>query len=233
MNDIVKTIYEQVKKFYAEKQRDKSLTHDLDHTLRVYNMAMRLYKSEKQTQPENLSENSETIIGAAALLHDVDDPKVTGNMDGTIPNAAAILYLAGIPSKEITDKIKSIIQTMSFHTKQPVAGGLEGQIVQDADRLDAMGAIGIARAFQYGGANQKPIYVPQDDTPDTFDINEYYGNNRSSISHFHEKLTKLYGMLNTKTAKLIGRAKHEYMIGFLNTFAQEIKMAQNEETETE
>lgn len=183
--------------------------HDAWHSLRVYNAAMKIAESEHC---------DEKIVAIAALLHDVDDPKLFKNKEHQ--NATKIMRLVDIEDRVVKQVIEIIEQVSFKGTDSVVPNTIEGQIVQDADRLDAMGAIGIARAFAYGGAKGRNMYDP--DMLPLLDLNqeEYINNKGTTINHFYEKLFSLKNMMNTNRAKEIAekrdRFMHEYLTGFLD-----------------
>lgn len=184
--------------------------HDFFHTMRVYQMAMKLAKQENA----NLF-----IVGLASLLHDVDDAKIVEN--GTMVDH----YLETLPLEPFEkESILSITKHQSYRdsinaTKKLMP--IEAQVVQDADRLDAVGAIGIARTFAYGGAKKRKIYDPNCTIKEYQTKEEYCLNNSTSIHHFYEKLLKLKDLMNTETAKKIAIHRHKFMEAYLEEFFQE------------
>ena len=185
--------------------------HDFWHTLRVYNTAKTIAKKEKCDME---------IVCLAALLHDFDDVKIT-NSTTELENATNWLNENNYAPERI-NWIKEIINTISFKgidTKVPKT--IEGKIVQDADRLDAIGAIGIARAFAYGGSKGRELWNPNKHYIDRMNEEEYRKNNGNTINHFYEKLLKLKDMMNTNTAKEIAEHRHHYMEMFLEEFYEE------------
>ena len=162
------------------------------------------------------------IVQLAALLHDLDDWKFNEAGDETPLRAKAWLdSLAIDPS--ITDAVCRIIMHISYKGAgvENKMDSLEGCIVQDADRLDAIGAIGIARAFAYGGWKNRPLYDP-DSPPQMHQTFEQYKNSKSAtINHFYEKLLLLKDMMNTATAKRIAEQRHEIMVQYLDQFMHE------------
>ena len=120
----------------------------------------------------------------------------------------------------VNDVIENINKISFNGTGKSVPASLEGKIVQDADRLDALGAIGIARTFAYGGAKNRPIYVP-DEEEMIFNGDEYRKQNSSSISHFYQKLLKLKDLMNTEEGKLIAIQRTEFLNTFLDEFYDE------------
>ena len=170
--------------------RDNAGGHDIEHTLRVYRNAMLIAESEPECDRK--------IVSLAALLHDADDHKLFH----TENNENARLFLYGRVSAEQTEKICSCINSVSFSRNQGKAPDtLEGKIVQDADRLDAMGAIGIARTFAFGGEHGRPL--------------------QESVKHFHDKLLLLRDMMNTETARELSIKRHAFLESFLKELDEE------------
>ena len=172
--------------------KDNADGHDVNHTLRVYKNAMKI--------AESYPDSNKMIIALASLLHDADDYKLFDTTDNM--NARSFITKHNV-SNEIIDEICEVINSVSFSKnrgKSPIT--LEGQIVQDADRLDAIGAIGIARTFAYGGKNKRSL--------------------ESSLKHFDEKLLLLKDEMNTKEARVIAEERHEYMISFLERIKEEM-----------
>lgn len=173
--------------------------HDLDHTVRVYRMAVRLAEAEgADTQ----------ITALAALLHDVDDRKISPETCETLDHAREFLHSHGVDG-ETTNRILCIISQVSFSGGK-VPESLEGKCVQDADRLDAMGAIGIARTFAYGGSKGRRIHDPAGEDKTT------------SVQHFYDKLLKLEKLMNTETGREMARQRHLFMEEFLQRFYGEL-----------
>ena len=178
--------------YIEELFRNNSDGHGVDHTLRVWHNAMKIAEQEDNCDKE--------IIALAALLHDADDHKLFHTENNA--NARHFLQEQKIEPERI-ETICSIINSVSFSKnrgKHPET--IEGMIVHDADRLDAIGAIGIARTFLYSGGHGRSI--------------------EDSIGHFHEKLLLLKDEMNTETAKKMALVRHEYMEGFLNQLSSEL-----------
>ena len=154
----------------------------------------------------------------AALLHDIDDWKFSRN-----ENLVEIFLNEIELDKSDIEKITSIINTMSYKggVVDSTQYSIEGMIVQDADRLDAMGAIGIARAFAYGGNKNRVIYDPSINPMEYKNLDEVKNKNNHTINHFYEKLLKLKDLMNTDTAKKIAHERHEFMEKYLNEFFYE------------
>ncbi|GAJ99275.1 HD domain-containing protein [Geomicrobium sp. JCM 19055] len=161
------------------------------------------------------------IVKMAALLHDLADDKVAADEESGLKQVVDWLKSQEIPFED-QQKILSIITTISFKggNGSPVES-LEAKVVQDADRLDALGAIGIARTFVYAGAKGDPMYDPTIDVRDKMTKEEYRHGKSSAIHHFYEKLLKLRGLMNTKTGKQLANERHEQLKQFLKTFFQE------------
>lgn len=186
--------------------------HDYYHSIRVYKLATSICKGENADLE---------IVQLAALLHDVDDYKLFGGNLGTTSNAEEFLK-----SNKISDiKIKAIcdiIASISFKgTDTKVPESLEGKIVQDADRLDAIGAIGIARTFAYGGSKNRSMHIPNEKPKEDMNEEEYIKAEGTTINHFYEKLLKLKDLMNTATAKAMAESRHKYMENFLDEFFSE------------
>jgi uncharacterized protein len=207
-------IIEEVIKIVKKQFEDDSTGHDWYHIERVLNMAS--YIQEKEG-------GNREIVQLAALLHDISDHKLNGgilNKGGEV--AAEILKGLSYPENKIT-LVSSIVDAVSFKgAKVPDAmNSIEGKIVQDADRLDAIGAIGIARAFAYGGNKNRPIYKPEQDFKLHDSFEEYVNAEGHTINHFYEKLLLLKDRLHTETARKIGQQRHDFMEGFLQQFYNE------------
>lgn len=187
--------------------------HDYHHTMRVYRLAMQIAEQEKADM---------LIVQLAALLHDVDDVKLSPGTHEKKVNAVNFMRTNGVDDKVIGSVCK-IIEEVSFAgIDSVVPSTIEGKCVQDADRLDAMGAIGIARTFAYGGSKGRKIYDP--DIKPMLDMNneEYHQKqNSTSINHFYEKLLLLKDMMNTKTARKIAEHRQTVMKEYLAEFMAE------------
>ena len=188
--------------------------HDWHHIERVYNTACFLQSKEG---------GNRSVIELAALLHDISDHKFNG---GKLNEGGKIAYQLLIENgcdESTAIQVKQIVDSVSFkgaNVKDEVAS-LEAQIVQDADRLDAIGAIGIARAFAFGGNRNRPIYEPSS-TPTLHTSFEEYSSSKShTINHFYEKLLLLKDRLHTQTSIEIGKERHLFMEDFLKQFYNE------------
>ena len=196
----------------AEFSADSS-GHDWWHIYRVWKNAITICEQEG---------GDGFIVQLAALLHDLDDWKFNEAGDETPHRAKAWLDSLAIDSS-VTDAVCRIILHISYKGAgvENKMDSLEGFIVQDADRLDAIGAIGIGRAFAYGGWKNRPLYDPEL-PPQMHQTFEQYKNSKSAtINHFYEKLLLLKDMMNTTTAKRIAEQRHAVMVQFLEQFMNE------------
>lgn len=205
-------IIKQIEHFVKEYLSDAESGHNWWHIYRVRNMAMYICSVERNGDP--------FIIEMSSLLHDIGDYKIKT----AYPKDDLRGFLEGLSlEKGQRDKIIYIIDHVSFRASfGPEYERLpELNIVQDADRLDAMGAIGIARAFNYGGSRGFEIFDP-DKAPEHYKTpEEYIGSDSSTINHFYEKLLKLKDLMNTETGKKLAEARHRYMEVFLEQFFRE------------
>ncbi len=185
-------LIEQAVVYIRELFRDNAGGHDAEHTLRVWHNAMLIAGSEPACDRK--------ITALAALLHDADDHKLFH----TENNENARRFLEGRVSGDETEKICTCINSVSFsRNRGKIPEILEGKIVQDADRLDAMGAIGIARTFAYGGEHGRSL--------------------EESVQHFHEKLLLLKDLMNTDMGKQLAAERHAFLEAFLKELDGELK----------
>ena len=209
-------IIEATAAFVKETLQGEGTGHDWRHAERVWKMALHIGKEEKADL---------FIIQLGALLHDIADWKFCGGDDTVGPaKARAFLETQFIP-EHITQHVTHIIKNVSFKGLQtPIANQLtlEGKIVQDADRLDALGAIGIARTFAYGGHTKRELYNPDIKPEIHTSYEQYKKNSGPTINHFYEKLLHLKDLMNTQTARNIAKTRHQYMKEFLAQFYQEV-----------
>ena len=188
MNDIIKNCLTYIKDYF----KNESSGHDYFHTLRGYKIATHIAKKEKA---------NEDIVQLAALLHDVDDYKLSKNTYKNKDNARKFLEDNNLEENKI-NLICKIIDEISFKgTDSITPTSLEGKVVQDADRLDAIGAIGIARCFTFGGHHNRVMYDPEVTPNLSMNETEYRNHVSTTLNHFYEKLFKLKDLMNTTTAK--------------------------------
>ena len=186
--------------------------HDWFHIERVWKLSKNIREQENQ--------GDLLTIELAALLHDIADPKFHDG-DDEIGSQIAFNFLTknGVDPRRI-EHIQTIIKYVSFKGgfSQDIINSIEFQIVQDADRIDAIGAIGIARAFNYGGYKNRSIHDPELDLREYHDSKAYHRSDAPTINHFYEKLLKLKDLMNTQTGKKIAAERHKYMEHFLEQF---------------
>lgn len=186
--------------------------HDFFHTMRVYQMATKIAMEEKADLQ---------IVQLAALLHDVDDRKLSPETCENKDRAVAYMRSKGLSEDTIT-RVKDIIGEVSFAgTDSVVPKTLEGKCVQDADRLDALGAMGIARAFAYGGNHNRVMYDPEIPPALNMGKEEYQNHVSTTVNHFYEKLFLLKDMMNTESAKRIAGHREQYMREYIDEFLAE------------
>ena len=198
--------------YVKEKFENEYSGHDWFHTLRVFRTATRIAEAE--------GADLETVQ-LAALLHDVDDRKLSPETYAEQKNARVFLAENGVEESVICEICRIISEVSFVGSDSVVPSTLEGKCVQDADRLDAIGAIGIARAFAYGGNHNRLMYHPDIAPNPNMSKEEYIKSNSTTVNHFYEKLFKLTDMMNTDTAKQIAKERDEYMKAFIAEFLNE------------
>jgi len=180
---------------------DEGTGHDYFHIERV------VVNAKKIVEKENANA---FLVELAAWVHDVGDYKLHGGIDKSEELIREFLTFIEVDEKTI-NKVIEIVSQVSF-SKGNKPTSIEAEIVQDADRLDAIGAVGIARCFAYGGSTGSVLYNPENKTK-----------NSSSIQHFYDKLFTLKDLINTKTAKVIAEERHQYMENFIQEFYREVE----------
>jgi len=205
---------DQTADFVRQRLSDAEAGHDWWHILRVWNNVKTLFRYEKADR---------TTCELAALLHDIADSKFHGG-DETLGPTIAGEFLSSIDVPEdCVEHVKNIILHMSYKASLGVVTfrSKELEIVQDADRLDAIGAIGIARAFHYGGFKNRTLYDPAIAPNINQDKETYKNSTAPTINHFYEKLLLLKEKMNTDTAKQIAEGRHRFMEQYLEQFYRE------------
>ncbi|MGG4168403.1 HD domain-containing protein [Rossellomorea vietnamensis] len=190
----------------------ESTGHDWYHLDRVRRQALRIAEREQVSRTY--------IIELAALLHDVPDEKFVSEEEGKKKLDHILMNLTLNENERAL--LKSIIYSISYkggHEAELTT--IEAKIVRDADRLDAIGAIGIARTFAYGGRKGRAMYNPDFQVREHMTLEEYRNGDSSSIHHFHEKLLKLKDLMCTETGRVLAEERHEFMLGFLEQFNKE------------
>lgn len=203
--------------FVKQKLEGAEAGHDWFHIERVWKLSKKIAENE---------EADTEIVELAALLHDIADPKFHDG-DETLATKISLEFLKSIDVEENTiHQVIYIIENISFKNRAqaPEIPSIELQIVQDADRLDAIGAIGIARTFNFGGFKNNLMYHPDIQPKLNMTKEEYKKSNGTTINHFYEKLLLLKDLMNTETAKKIASERHDFMLKFLDEFYKEWKV---------
>ena len=200
--------------FVKEKLDGAEAGHDWFHIERVWKLSKKIAENEKV--------DSE-VLELGALLHDIADPKFHDGDETLALKISRDFLESQDVSEEIIGKVLFIIQNISFKNRgeAPENLPLELKIVQDADRLDAIGAIGIARTFNFGGFKNNLMFHPEIPPKLSMTKEEYKKNEGTTINHFYEKLLLLKDLMNTETAKKIASERHDFMLKFLKEFSKE------------
>ena len=207
-------IIEHTIRFVKEQLKNAEGGHDWFHIERVYKNALLIAKEEKCDLE---------VVKLAALLHDIADSKFHNGDESVGPKTARMFLEAQNVTEETILHVIAIIENISFK-----GGNFDQQfhskelaIVQDADRLDAIGAIGIARTFNYGGFKNRTLYNPEIAPNLSMSKEEYKKSEAPTINHFYEKLLLLKDKMNTETGKKIAKKRHDFMVHFLAQFYAE------------
>lgn len=199
--------------FVKEKLKNAEGGHDWYHIERVWKQSKKI--------AENYTCNI-LVVELGALLHDIADPKFHNGDENIGPKTAQDFLESQNIDAKIIDKVIDIIKNISFKNRNEVTEtSLELQIVQDADRLDAIGAIGIARTFNFGGFKNNAMYDPEILPQNSTSKEEYKNSNGTTINHFYEKLLLLKDLMNTEKGKELAEIRHQYMENFLEQFYNE------------
>lgn len=202
----------QAEAFVKEQLARDSSGHDWWHIARVRRLARIIAREEGADL---------LVCELAALLHDVADDKIAGDEETGLRTVRGWLESHTVEGR-VTEQVMEIIATMSFGGgNRPPMRTLEGRVVQDADRLDALGAVGVARAFAYGGSRGRVLYDPGVAPQQYASKEQYRASNGTTINHFYEKLLLLKDHMNTDYARRLAEQRHAYMLAFLDEFAAE------------
>ncbi|XP_024380431.1 uncharacterized protein [Physcomitrium patens] len=195
-------------------------SHDPFHAFRVRDLALSL-ASEENIPPDSL-----LVVELAALLHDVDDYKYAARGEKALNNLESFLKEHNV-KLEIAEAVVKIVTSIGFKEELGATGhdpiSPEFAVVQDADRLDAIGAIGIARCFTYGGSHNRRMHDPAEAPRTSLTKSDYASGDvhPTTINHFHEKLLKLKDLMKSQAGKRRAKQRHEYMLSFLVQFQEE------------
>ncbi len=200
--------------FVKEKLQNAEAGHDWFHIERVYKNALLIASDENCDL---------TIVKLGALLHDIADSKFNDGDETVGPKVAREFLESQKASEEIITHVVNIIENISFKggNFEKKFTSKELEIVQDADRLDALGAIGIARAFNYGGFKNRQLYNPEIAPKLNMSKEEYKNSESPTLNHFYEKLLLLKDKMNTPTGKKLAEQRHQFMEHFLAQFYAE------------
>jgi uncharacterized protein len=207
------SVIQAIQAFVKQKLANDFSGHDMAHIERVVKLAEQILQHEPKANA--------FIVIVSAYLHDVIDEKVVADVNQAVIELRDYLILQALTDNEIK-MIFDIIENMSYrkNLNQKKELSLEGQIVQDADRLDALGAIGIGRTFYYGGNKHNIMYDPNISPRMALDEDNYKRPN-TVINHFYEKLLLLKDMMNTQTAKKLAEPRHQFLVQFIEQFEKE------------
>lgn len=190
--------------------------HDWFHTKRVLANSIHIAKEENADL---------LVVQLAALLHDIADSKFHDGDETIGPKIASEFLKELNVDKSSREHIIKIIETVSFKNSLSIEeepfNSIELEVVQDADRLDAIGAIGIARAFNYGGFKNRELYNPEIEPKTTMSKEEYKSSSSPTINHFYEKLLLLKDKMNTNSGKKLAEKRHTFMLNYLDQFYKE------------
>jgi len=200
--------------FVKEELANAEGGHDWFHIERVYKNSLLISKTEKVDL---------LVVSLGALLHDIADSKFHHGDETVGPKKARQFLEAENVLEEVILQVINIIENISYKGGNRVQkfNSNELAVVQDADRLDAIGAIGIARAFNYGGFKNRKLYDPEIASNLSMTPSEYKTSTAPTINHFYEKLLLLKDKMNTQTGKKIAQKRHEFMVAFLEQFYEE------------
>ena len=206
-------ILQEVATYVERKLSGEGSGHDWWHIVRVRKLAEKLA----------LAEGGDSFIcQLAALVHDLVDDKLVADEGLALAEVRDLLTRVGVAANQ-TDQVLTIIQSISYKggNQNHLVLSLEGQIVQDADRLDAMGAIGVARTMAYSGHHQRIIHDPEVAVRQNMTLDQYRSHQGTAITHFYEKLLLLKDLMNTNTAQELAKGRHAFLEAYLDQFFAE------------
>ena len=209
-----KKLIENTRLFVEKELGNDSSGHDWWHIYRVWSLA----KNIAQTEGADL-----TVVELSALLHDIADWKFNTGDESAGPKQAAKWLRKNEADPKLIDSVCEIIATLSYKgagVDTPMRT-IEGKVVQDADRLDAIGAMGIARTFAYGGSKNRLMYHPDKPPVMHQSFKDYKKNRGHTVNHFYEKLLLIKERINTQSAKKLAEKRHFFMENYLDHFFKE------------
>ncbi|AEA45943.1 HD domain-containing protein [Fluviicola taffensis] len=207
-------LLEEVKLIVEQKFRTESADHDWYHIERVLKLAEYIQSKEG---------GDLLVIQLAALLHDISDHKLNGGIKNDCGRVSREMLTRLKADEKLIGQVCEIVDNVSFKGAgvEDVTGSIELDIVRDADRLDAIGAIGIARAFHYGGKHDRSFYEPNLEPTIHANFDAYSSDKSHTLNHFYEKLFLIKDRLRSKTAQEIGSQRHDLMAEFVASFLKE------------
>ncbi|MDQ0352096.1 uncharacterized protein J2R98_001930 [Alkalibacillus filiformis] len=208
-----KFVIQNTEEFVRQKLEQEGTGHDWWHIVRVVEITKRIAQDE---------EADPFISVMAALLHDLIDDKVVVDKEVALHEVKTWMSSQQVDEHNQVH-ILNIIQTISFKDGNDTLTSIEAQVVQDADRLDAIGAIGIARCFAFAGSQGNLIYAPHEEPESNMSQGRYRQRNGTAINHFYEKLLKLKDLMNTSTGYKLAEERHQFMNQYLDQFYAEWK----------
>ncbi|GAB0156027.1 HD domain-containing protein [Chryseobacterium sp. Alg-005] len=210
----MKNLIDNTVEFVKEKLEGAEAGHDWFHIERVWKLSQKIAVTE--------SCNLE-VVELSALLHDIADPKFHGGDETVALKVSREFLESQNASEDSIEQVLFIIKNISFKNRSeaPQNRPIELQIVQDADRLDAIGAIGVARTFNFGGFKNNLMYHPDIEPKLNMSKEEYKKSNGTTINHFYEKLLLLKDLMNTEKGKEMAEDRHRFMLNFLDQFYKE------------
>jgi len=214
MTNTNEEIIEKTIGFVKEQLKNAEGGHDWWHIYRVWKLALSIGKEE----------NADLfVVQLGSLLHDIADSKFNNGDEEIGPRLAKSFLIEMNVNSDIIEHVDAIIRNISFHKtfENKKFNSIELEVIQDADRLDAIGAIGIARAFNYAGHKNFAIHIPGIEPKLNMTKEEYKKSNAPTINHFYEKLFLLKDMMNTSTGKLLAEKRHKYMETYIAQFMKE------------
>ncbi|MFZ4930036.1 HD domain-containing protein [Chryseobacterium sp. Mn2064] len=210
----MKSTIDKTVEFVKEKLEGAEAGHDWFHIERVWKLAGKIADTE---------DCDKEVVELSALLHDIADPKFHNGDETIAPKISREFLESQNISEEVIQKVLFVIENISFKNRSqaPENPSIELKIVQDADRIDAIGAIGIARTFNFGGFKNNLMYDPAVKPNLGMSKEEYKKSNGTTINHFYEKLLLLKDLMNTPEGKRMAEERHQYMLNFLDQFYKE------------
>ena len=206
-------LFQKCRKTAEEIYRNFDASHDLDHIDRVMKNALEIVAKEPSA--------NESIIKLGVLLHDIEDENIRSEGSLTVRE---ILEMHGA-GEQLIDEVVACIDSVSFSGGNAKSiTSIEGAVIRDADRLDAIGAIGIARAFTFGGARGRKLYDANEEARTKMSVEDYREKGTATVTHFHEKLLLLKDLMVTTEGKRLAEERHQFMVEFLKQLEKEIGM---------